>query len=292
MKKITDILENKEQTFSFEFFPPKEEAGVAGIYQTASELVHLGADFFSVTYGAGGSSNKTTLDIAVELQRRFGRPVIHHLTSIGHNCEQLRGILAQIKRAGICNILAMRGDPPRDNPSYQPSPDEPRFGYQLVQICREFGDSFAVGVPGFPEGHTQTPTKELDSRYLKIKQDAGAEFVITQLFFDNQDYYDYVERCRQVGVTMRLIPGIFPITDYPKLVRFCRLCGAKIPEFVSKTFETIVDDPEATYKRGMKMAIEQCQDLLAHGAPGLHFFCLNKLEPTATIFRAVTKNQK
>ncbi len=287
MEKITDIFARKERTFSFEFFPPKNESGVAEIYQTAAELVNLGADFFSVTYGAGGSTNKATLAIATELQRRFGKPVVHHLTCIGHSRASLHGILARLKESGICNILAMRGDPPQDIPYYRPGDDEPRFGYQLVQICREFGDWFAVGVPGFPEGHPQTPAKELDSQYLKIKQGAGAEFVITQLFFENQDYYDYVKRCRQAGITMRLIPGILPITDYAKLVRFCQICGANIPEFVHETFQPISDDPEAIRKQGIKMVTGQCRDLLAHGAPGLHFFCLNKLEPTATIYRAI-----
>ncbi len=290
MDKITNIFAHKERTFSFEFFPPKDERVLVGLYQTASELADVGAEFFSVTYGAAGSTNRATLTIATELQRRFHKPVIHHLTSIRHSYTDLRGILARIKQAGICNVLVMRGDPPRDDPQYQTGPDEPQFGYQLVQICRELGDWFAVGVPGFPEGHTRPPTKDLDSRYLKVKQDAGAEFAITQLFFDNQDYYDYVERCRRVGVTMRLIPGILPITDYAKLVRFCGLCGVRIPEFIRNTFEPLADDPQATYKRGVEMIIEQCRDLLAHGAPGLHFFCLNKVEPAATIYRAVVKN--
>ncbi len=288
MIKVTEIFESKARTFSFEFFPPKTDKGRDKLFQTAEALAPM-ADFFSVTYGAGGSTSTSTLEIATELQKRFNRPVVHHYTCIKHSRGFISRALEEMRRCNIRNILAMRGDPPKDEPSYNQGPDEPKFGYELVeQIRYEHGDWFATGVPGFPEKHIQTPTKALDSRYLKIKQDVGAEFVITQLFFDNRNYYEFVERVKQVGVSMRLIPGILPITDYPKLVDFCNTCGANISQSIRDTFESIADETDATYKKGLEVVTAQCQDLLDNGAPGLHFFCLNKVEPVASIFNALT----
>lgn len=288
MKKVTEIFKEKEKTYSFEFFPPKTEEGRAHLYEVARALSDLGADFFTVTYGAAGSTSKATLEIVKELDARLGKPVIHHYTCVKHTYDDLRIALDELKRAGIRNILAMRGDPPRDEPNYKPMHNEPRFGYELVKLIRQhYGDWFVVGVPGFPEGHILTPTRELDSRYLKIKQDAGAEFVITQLFFDNNLYTEFVERVRKEGVTIRIIPGVLPITDYKKMTQFCDLCGATIPPSISDIFEPLQDNPGETYKRGLGIVTKQCIDLLERGAPGLHFFCLNKTEPVSTIYKSL-----
>ena len=242
-----------------------------------------------MTYGAGGSTSKATLEIVRELQRRFGLPVVHHYTCVQHSHEDIREALDEMRRSGVRNILAMRGDPPRDAPNYRPGHDEPKFGCELVEMIHHLHcDWFTVGVPGFPEGHLLAPTKRLDSEYLKIKQDAGAEFVITQMFFDNDLYSEFVDRVRSQGVTMRLIPGIMPIKDYPKLAEFCDMCGATIPPSIRDIFEPIRDKPDETYKRGLELVTRQCRDLLEHrGAPGLHFFCLNQIEPAVSIYRAV-----
>ncbi|MBI5724458.1 MAG: methylenetetrahydrofolate reductase [Planctomycetes bacterium] len=229
------------------------------------------------------------MEIVVEMQKRFDLPVMHHFTCVKHTTSALRSAIAEMKRAGICNILALKGDPPVNEPNYRPGPDEPRFGYELIKLIREYGGHFAVGVAGFPEGHINTPTKELDSKYLKIKQDAGADFVATQLFFDNTIYYEFTERVRKEGVTMRLLPGILPITDYAKLIQFCQTCGATIPQFIKDMFEPLANDPDATYKKGVEFAIKQCQDLIDHGSPGLHFFCLNKVEPITTVYKALKR---
>ncbi len=287
VEKVTDIFGRKDTTVSVEFFPPKSEKGAAKVFETAQEFAYLGVDFFAITYGAGGSTNVSTLQYAADLQDRFNIPVIHHLTCVKHTRDELRELLGKLQTAGIRNVLAMRGDPPADEPGYVPSLDEPKFGYELVQIVREFGDAFACGVPGFPEGHTQTPTKELDSEYLRIKQDSGADFVITQLFFDNRDYYQYIDRCKEAGVTIRLIPGILPITDYYKLLKFCKICGATMHDSIRDAFEPIADDPEAVYEKGIEVVTAQCKDLLAAGAPGLHFFCMNHFEPVRTIWKSL-----
>ena len=289
MKKVTEIFEQKPRTFSFEFFPPKTPKGLERLYQTAEALAGK-ADFFNVTYGAGGSSSKATFEIVVELQKRFNLPVVHHFTCIKHTYDEIRRRLEQFKQADVRNILALRGDPPADDPDYVQGPDEPHYAYELIRMIREHGDFFAIGVPGFPEGHPNTPTKELDSEYLKVKQDAGADFVITQLFFDNNIYYEFRDRVRKVGVTLRLIPGILIITDYQKLLDFCRTCSATIPDFIKERFEPVANDPEETRKRGIDWAIQQCQDLLDNGCPGLHFYCLNKTEPVTTVYNALDKD--
>ena len=287
MQKLTQIFQRRRQTLSFEFFPPKTDRAREALFATAEKLMELGPDFFSVTYGAAGATTKGTLDTAVELQRRFRIPVLHHYTCIKHPRETIRQCLKVMATSGIRNILAMRGDPPRDEPNYRPGPDEPRFGYELVQIIREFGDYFAVGVPGFPEKHALAPTRQLDSLYLKVKQDAGADFVITQLFFDNSVYHDYVRRVREAGVTLPILPGILPITDYDKLVSFCELCGATVTEPIRRTFEPIRHDPAAVRARGIDVVTRQCRELLEQGAPGLHFFCLNRAECVTPIVHGV-----
>lgn len=289
MKKITDIFAKKEKTFSFEFFPPKTDKGRDKLAETAAFFAQQGADFFSVTYGAGGSESKATLDVVLNLLYHHDVPVMHHLTCVKHTFDDIRKQLAGMQRVGVQNIMALRGDPPANDPGYKPGPDHPRFGYELIKLIREHGDWFSIGVPGFPEGHPLTPTLDLDSKYLKVKQDCGADFVVTQVFFDNHLYYDYLKRTAREGVAMRVIPGILPITDYAKLVQFCQTCGATIPQWIHDTFAPLKDDPEATLQKGIDVVTRQCQDLLDHGAPGLHFYCLNKIEPTTAIFMALKR---
>lgn len=288
MRKIGDILKAKPHTFSFEFFPPKTPEGHQRLYETAEKFAELGADYFSVTYGAGGAPSADTFDIVNEIQARTHLPVMHHYICIGHSRATITQALEQMRRADISNIMAMRGDLPLDQANYQPSPDELRYGYQLVVFIRyQFGDYFCIAVPGFPEKHAFAPTAELDSEYLKLKQDAGADFVVTQMFFDNADYYNYLQQIRQADVTIPIIPGILPITDYDKLVTFCHNCGARLSQSIIDTFEPLRSRPQATYDEGIEVVTRQCQDLLDHGAPGLHFFCLNKYEPAATIFKSL-----
>ena len=211
-----------------------------------------------------------------------------HLTCVLNTKEDIRRILDNVKARGIRNILALRGDPPKDNPHWQPTDQNFKYSSELVAFIRsQFGDYFGIGVAGFPEGHLLCRDREQDAKYLKLKIDSGADFVITQLFFNNQDYFDYVQRLKKIGVNVPVIPGILAITDYPSLIRFCGLCGATITEEIKKIFEPIQNNPEATLKAGIEFAIRQCQSLLAGGAPGLHFYCLNKLSPTNKILSAL-----
>jgi methylenetetrahydrofolate reductase (NADPH) len=286
IKKITDILESKEKTFSLEYFPPKTPQGVTKLLKTVEELRGLGPDFVSVTYGAGGSTKGATMDICIEVQMRSTLPVMHHLTCVGHSRSELKTILDQMESNNIKNILALRGDPPLGNDQWQPAPDGIEYCYQLIDLIRDsYGDFFSVGVAGFPEGHIHCPDKETDSRYLKIKINHGGEFVITQLFFDNAIYSEYVERLNREGVHVRVIPGILPVTSYEGLLKFCDMCGATVTPEIHEIFKPLSGNEEATRKAGIDFAVRQCQDLLDRGAPGLHFFTLNKTEPTREIWK-------
>lgn len=290
VRKISDILKEKELTYSFEFFPPKSQKGREKLFETVKILKELKPSWFAVTYGAGGSTRELTMDIVDEIQKRWGVPLMHHLTCGGHSREELKTIIDEMKRKNIRNILALRGDPPEGMNHWEPVPDGLDYSYQLCEfICSHYDNFFSIGVAGFPEGHIDCPDKETDSKYLKIKIDAGAEFVITQLFFDNKDYFEYIERVRKIGVNVRIIPGILPITNYETLVKFCNRCGATIPQQVHNIFKPLAGDDKSTYKMGIEFVVKQCNALLAGGAPGLHFFTLNKADPTREILNQINR---
>jgi methylenetetrahydrofolate reductase (NADPH) len=289
IRKIADILKEKNRTYSFEFFPPKTEKGKTRLFEVAGVFAKLKPDWFSVTYGAGGSTRAMTMEIADELQKRFDVPVMHHFTCVGHSKNELKAITTEMKKRNICNILALRGDMPEGEKEWKPAPDGFEYCYQLVELIRSFGGFFSIGVAGFPEGHINCPDKETDSKYLKIKIDSGGEFVITQLFFDNKDYFEYLDRIRKTGVNVPTIPGILPITDYQTLLRFCNTCGATIPQKVHDIFKPLDGDAESTYKTGVEFAVQQCKDLLEGGSPGLHFYTLNKVDPTREILSEIKR---
>jgi len=289
VRKISDILKEKKRTYSFELFPPKTEKGREKLPGTVAELLKLDTDFFSVTYGAGGSTREITMHIVDELQKKFNVPVMHHFTCVGHSQEELKNILGEMKKRNICNVLALRGDAPEGEEFWTPSPDGLEYCYQLIKLIKSFGDFFSIGVAGFPEGHTDAPDKETDSKYMKIKIDAGGEFVVTQLFFDNKDYFEYLERLKKIGVNVRVLPGIITITNYQTLLRFCKTCGATIPQKVHDIFKPLDGDVEATYKAGVEFAVNQCKELLEGGSPGLHFYALNKVEPTREVLSKIKR---
>jgi methylenetetrahydrofolate reductase (NADPH) len=285
MKKITEIFETKPRTFSFEAFPPKTDKGMETLRASLAEFERLPFDFASVTYGAGGSNRERTFEIVREVQGH-ALPAIHHFTCVMHTRDEVAGILDRLERSGIRNLLALRGDPPKDRPDWKPGPDNFKYSAELVAFVKErYGDRFAVGVAGFPEGHPLSPDKEADADILKGKIDAGADFVITQFFFDNASYFDYVRRLRSRGIGCRVIPGILPITNYRGAADFAAGCGASIPARVREIFDPIADDHEKTAEAGVAYAIRQCRELLEGGAPGIHFYPLNKIEPVRTIIR-------
>lgn len=290
MNKISEIFDHKKWTYSFELFPPKTEEGFKNLLNTIDQLAALKPDFISCTYGAGGGSRGKTLDVVQHIQQKHHIAGLAHLTCVLHTKDEIRSILEDIKSRGIKNVLALRGDPPRDNPGWQPGPQNFQYSSELCAFIRKnFGDDFTIGVAGFPEGHILCPDRDQDARYLKEKIDAGADFVITQLFFNNQDYFNYVKRLRNLNVRVRVIPGILPVTDYPGLLRFCALCGASIPQEIKTIFEPIQEDKKATLRAGIDFAVRQCRELLENGAPGLHFYCLNKVSPANIILSKIPR---
>lgn len=290
MTKIPDLFTVKERTYSIELFPPKTDDGYAHLRETIQALTALKPDFFSCTYGAGGGNRSKTLDIVRHIQEEYGIPAMHHFTCVYHSREEIKGILDDIQAAGIDNILALRGDPPPGQPHWTPGAEHFQYSCELCAFIRKhYGDSFGIGVAGFPEGHVLAPDKDRDAGYLKSKVDAGADFVITQLFFDNRDYFGYMDRLTKLGVTKRVIPGILPITNYDSLIKFCAMCGASVPEKVHTIFAPIREDKQKMLEAGITFAIEQCEELLDRGAPGLHFYALNKLEPVQTILNHVRR---
>ncbi|MCK5306656.1 MAG: methylenetetrahydrofolate reductase [Candidatus Omnitrophica bacterium] len=291
IKKISDILKKKERTLSFEFFPPKTQKGRLKLFETVLLLKDLQPDFVSVTYGAGGNTRELTLDVVCELEKRFGLSVMHHLTCIGHSLGEIEKIISQMREKGICNVLALYGDIPLDEAMPSLALGELKYCYQLCRLLRSYGDYFSIGVAGFPEGHINSPDKETDIKHLKAKLTSGGEFVITQLFFDNNDYFDYVKKIRKAGIAAKVIPGVLPITDYYKLLNFCQRCGAGVPELVHRLFKPIADNKETVYKKGVEFTLKQCRQLLAGGAPGLHFFTLNKADPAREIVNELRRSK-
>ena len=290
IQKIDHILNQKAKKrkllFSFEVFPPKTEKGEKALYHTIADLAELEPDYISVTYGAGGSTSKSTLDIIKNIQRRFGITCMHHFTLVNQTVDELRRHVELMMQAGVRNVLALRGDPPPDmGTGFKKIKGGLGYCYELIDLIKEVGgDYFSIGVAGFPECHIDCPKEDLDSIYLKKKVDHGAQFVVTQLFFDNTSYSGYLERISKVGVNVPIIPGILPITDYRKLLRFCDTCGAYICWNVHQIFAPVARDIPETEKRGTQFAIDQCEDLLKRGAPAIHFYSLNKVEPTRAIW--------
>jgi len=289
VRKITDVFTEKEKTFSFEVFPPRTAAGLKGLYATVEALAQLNPDYVSVTYGAGGATKEGTRAIINEVSPRFAITCMHHLTLVNQTRGELAIIIRQMRADGIRNLLALRGDPPPDlGGRFRKIQGGLRFCYELIDLIMEIGGGyFSIAVAGFPEGHPDCPSKELDTEHLKIKIDHGAEFVVTQFFFENEIYSEYLERTDRAGVNVRIIPGVLPITDYDKLLNFAAKCGTSIGSTVHDTFAPLRDHPEAMIQRGREYALRQCEDLLHRGAPGIHFYCLNRIEPVRTIWREV-----
>ncbi len=288
MKKLGELFKAQSKTFSFELFPPKTPEGYAKLQNTIAQLADLKPDFISVTYGAGGGNRDKTIEIVDLIQKKHNVIGVAHLTCIINTKDEIKNILTEIKSRDINNVLALRGDPPKDNPDWKPNKNNFHYSYELCRfIKQEFKEHFSIGVAGFPEGHILCPDKEQDAKYLKMKVDAGADYVITQLFFDNRDYFDYVARLKRLGVIKRIIPGIVPITDFSGIVNFCKGCGTSIPKKVQDIFSPIQEDKPATLKAGTAFAITQCKELLAGGAPGIHFYTLNKTHPVDVILSQV-----
>jgi methylenetetrahydrofolate reductase (NADPH) len=284
--RIDQILEDHRPCFSFEFFPPKDEEGMERLRRTLSELREDGPAFVSVTYGAGGSTRDRTIEITREIKREYGIEAMAHLSCVGTTVDELRTLLDDVRGAGIDNVLALRGDPPRGETGWKPHPGGLSYSTELATLISE-GYDFAIGAACFPEVHPEAPDLEHDLRFLREKIAAGASFLITQLFFDNDFYFDFVEEARAAGITVPIVPGIMPITNFAQIKRFTQMCGASIPEALERELAARADDPDAVAELGVAYATLQCSELLARGAPGVHFYTLNKSTATRAILAAL-----
>jgi len=272
--------------FSVEFFPPKDEAGEAELWKAIRRLEPLDPAFVSVTYGAGGSTRARTVDMVVRLREEVGIEAMAHFSCVGSTREELRDALERMREAGISSVLALRGDAPRDQPDWQPTPDGPAHASDLVGLlAAEFG--FSIGAACHPEKHPEAPDPATDLAYLRRKVDAGAEFLITQLFFDNASYFTFVQRARDAGIMVPIVPGIMPITNVEQIERFTKLCGAVIPPGLQLALDLRRGNERAVQDFGVAYATLQCAELLRKGAPGIHFYTLNRSTATASILRAL-----
>jgi methylenetetrahydrofolate reductase (NADPH) len=284
------IASGGEPAFSFEFFPPKTPEGEANLEAALAELARLDPTYVSVTYGAGGSAEQKqkTIEIVSRIKSNHGLEAMAHFTCVGAGVADLRKMLDRMRDAGIVNVLALRGDPPPGLAAHEWEAAEDGLTYsrELIELLRADYD-FVVGAACFPEVHLAAESAESDLRYTREKVDAGARFLITQLFFDNAVYYDFVARAREAGIDVPIIPGIMPITNVAQIRRFTSMCGASIPEGLLRELELRADQPEAVADFGVAYATMQCADLLANGAPGIHFYTLNRSPSTRAILSAL-----
>jgi methylenetetrahydrofolate reductase (NADPH) len=285
--RIDQILAATEQpVFSFEFFPPKTEEGERSLRAALGALQPLEPDFASVTYGAGGSTRDRTLEVTKWLKTELGIEAMAHLSCVGATREELCVILDGIAEAGIENVLALRGDPPRGETTWKPHPGGLKYSTELAQlICSRY--PFAVGAACFPEVHPEAPDMASDLHFLRQKVESGASFLITQLFFDSELYFRFVEEARAAGIEVPIVPGIMPITNLNQIKTITGMCGASIPEALLEQLELRADDPDAVLELGVSYATLQCAELLARGAPGIHFYTLNRSPATRAILSAL-----
>ncbi len=286
--KIAELYRRQKHTFSFEFFPPKTEEGETKLFETVAYLKKLSPSFVSVTYGAMGSTRDNTIRIVDKIKKEIGIEPASHLTCVGQTRDDIEIILGELNQRGIENIVALRGDPPKGETEFKPVPNGFRYGSELVGFIRKhkrFSNVFSLAVAGYPEGHIECPDKGEDLKHLKEKVDQGADVVITQLFFDNRDFFDFVEKSRKVGIKTPIVPGIMPVTNGAQIKRFTSMCGSSIPKRLGEAIEKFGEDHASMEAFGTEYATEQCRELLKNGAPGIHFYTLNKSRSTEMICR-------
>jgi methylenetetrahydrofolate reductase (NADPH) len=286
--KISDIFEQKECTFSFEFFPPKDEISAIDFGFNVGQLIKLSPSFVSVTYGAGGSNSERAFALVDYLQNKTGLTVMPHYTCVGASTDKIIEDINCLKSKNIENLMLLRGDPPKGTNDFIPHPDGLAHASELIEkVSTEFKNAFTIGAGCYPEKHPEAENFEQDILHLKEKIDAGADFLVTQLFFDNSVYFDFIDKVRKAGIRCRVIPGIIPITSYSQIDRFCKLSNTGIPADLMDKLESAKDNPKRISRIGIDYAIEQCRNLLKGGAPGIHFYTLNKSSATVEIFETI-----
>lgn len=273
--RICELYGSGDPVISFEFFPPKTEAGYGGLYRAIAELKQLDPGFVSVTWGAGGSTRRRTAELVLQIQRELGLTAMAHMTCVGSPADELAEVLEGLASAGIENVLALRGDPPRDQPDFRAPPGGFQYANELVAFIRAHWP-LCIGGACYPETHPEAESPDADLANLERKVEAGASFLITQLFFEPEHYFRFVARARAAGIDVPIVPGIMPVISVANARRMAKLCGAEIPAALEAELEAAGDDETATLDLGVAWATEQCRTLLAGGAPGLHFYTLNR----------------
>ena len=275
-RPISELFAARRTLRSLEFYPPRDDAGVEALRHAATALKRVAPDFVSVTYGAGGSTRERTAQVSALLRDEFGFTVMPHLTCVGHSGAELAALADRIHEGGFRNIMTLRGDPPKGAGEFQPQADGLRHAVELVELLRARHADFCLGVAGYPEKHPEAPSAVADLAHLKRKVEAGAAFITTQLFFDNDVYHRFVERCRVAGISVPIVPGIMPVLSLKQIQRFTSMCGASLPEKLVRRLEAAGDHPDVVESVGIDWALTQIRSLLDRGAPGYHLYILNR----------------
>jgi methylenetetrahydrofolate reductase (NADPH) len=286
--KIIDKLARERPAYSFEFFPPKDEAGVDQLFRTVQDLRPYAPTYVSVTWGAGGSTRRLTVELVRRIKQETGIEAMAHLTCVGATQEDIRDVLEQLVAAGIENVLPLRGDPPRGESKFVKTDGGFGNAAELVRFIRGAYD-FCLAGACYPQKHPEAPDLDADLRHLKAKVDAGADFLVTQLFFDNEDYFAFVDSARELGIERPIVAGIWPITNLSQIQRITGMCGATIPKDLLARLEAARGDADAVRAIGVAHAIDQCRELVARGVPGIHFYTLNRSLATVEILEALKK---
>jgi methylenetetrahydrofolate reductase (NADPH) len=284
---ITDAYENGRFGLSFELFPPKTPASEEAMWRTVADLVAYEPALITCTYGAGGSTRSTTLDVLRGLRARHDVPVASHLTCVGSTVDELRDYLREAVAIGVSAIVALRGDPPKGETTFTQAEGGLRYASELVALIRSEFPEFGMLVAGYPETHQEALSAESDLENLKRKVDAGGDVVVTQLFYDNEDFFRFRDRCEALGITSPIVPGIMPVTNYSQIRRIATLCKARLPEEFTEAFEAAADDEAAQFEAGVNYAATQVEELIAGGVPGMHFYVLNKSPATVRVLEHV-----
>jgi methylenetetrahydrofolate reductase (NADPH) len=291
--KIKDLLrfarERGEPVFSFEFFPPRTDEGVASLFRAVEALRPLGPAYVCVTYGAGGSTRARTVELVRRLKHETEVEAMAHVTCVGSSRDELAAVLDELAGIGVQNVMALRGDPPKGEATFTPHPDGFAHASDLVAFIRAQPKrwDFCLGAAAYPEGHLENRDLARDVAHLKLKVEAGADFLVTQLFFDNARYFQFLERAHAAGVTVPILPGIMPIQTVEQIERMTRMCGASLPRVLAAAMDVRREDPDAARELGLSFATLQCADLLRRGAPGIHFYTLNRSPSTRAILSAL-----
>jgi len=287
--RIAEAYRNGKFGLSFELFPPKTPAGEQELFRHLVDLVAFEPSFITCTYGALGSTQDKTLEVVERVKREFGYPVASHLTCVGSTIDELRSYLREAHQRGIENIVALRGDPPKGETQFRPVTGGLRYANELVGLVRGEFPQFGIAVAGYPETHQEAPSPEIDLQNLKRKVEAGADVVITQLFYDNDDFYGFRDRCAAIGIDVPIVPGVLPVTNLAQIRRITTMCGARLPAGFVAELEAHDESPQEQFDVGVEFATTQVQSLLDHDVPGIHFYVLNKSPATCRVLRAVTR---